>query len=567
MAAWLAWVCIALALIALGSPAMTGTWIYDDLNMVNHPLMDGWDDVVAVLWRNSNHYLAKEPGQIMFGGATYRPLSILSLVWFNAAFGFVPIPHHVFSLLLHLGAVGALLWMAATQGKVPWPSLLVVAVFAFHPALTEAYYWINGRSDVLAGVALAWLAALLSWHDRRRPDTPWRLTLCALVIALVGLASKTTFLLAALSLLVAWALPSDKVARQPSELWRETSRRLQTMWPAWAALGGGLLLLMMLRRLSLDAQHGSVTPTSALIDLEVISHIPHLLALSVESMLAPLPRSMRLLSWELAQPLSVVHWLIGVLALISVFVLVARRRWRVLLLLAGAAGTVAPTVLVSRYFWLGLDRYLYLPMILLCVAFLGAQQSEAEPGPQGPSRRTLAGVALGTSLVLVLMVSNTLTASVYSGQKAFVETMVRTRPEDPTGYLMLVRIDLREGRRDRAMEALAILERQELTPALSHSLASAQLVAGQEGKAIATVEAAYAKHADNPFIAFDALILRTAQGRFRDTVELSRRLNMNPITCQATQHQLQSWLKEGALPPEIAQELQALPALCQPASP
>lgn len=567
MAAWLAWVFIAVALLALGLPAMTGTWIYDDLNMVNHPLMDGWDDVVAVLWRNSNHYLANEPGQIMFGGATYRPLSMLSLVLFNAAFGFISTPHHVFSLLLHLGAVGALLWMAATKGKVSWPSLLVVAVFAFHPALTEAYYWINGRSDVLAGVALASLAALLSWHDRRRPDTPWRLTWCALGISLVGLSSKSTFLLAALSLLLAWALPSDKAARQPSELLRETSRRLQAMWPAWAALGGGLLSLMVLRRLSLDDQHGSGTPTSALIDLEVISHIPHLLALSAESMLAPWPRSMRLLSWELAQPPSVVHWLIGVLVLVSVFALVTRRRWRVLLLLAGAAGTVAPTVLVSRYFWLGLDRYLYLPMILLCVAFLSAQHSEAEPSPPRPSRRTLAGMALGTSLVLILMVSNTLTASVYSGQKAFVETMVQTRPEDPTGYLMLVRMDLRQGRRDRALDALTILDRQELTPALSHSLASAQLAAGQEGKAIATVEAAFAQHPNNPFVAFDALLLRTAQGRFRDTVELSRRLNMNPITCQATQHQIKSWLKEGALPPEIAQELQTLPAVCHTLSP
>jgi len=92
-----------------------------------------------------------------FRGIYYRPLVLLSYSFCWKLFKDNPWGYHLFNLLVHLGVV--LLFFFLAQRILGKPALLASAIFAFHPAHSEAVCWIPARTDLLAGffVLFAWV--------------------------------------------------------------------------------------------------------------------------------------------------------------------------------------------------------------------------------------------------------------------------------------------------------------------------------------------------------------------------------------------------------------------------
>jgi tetratricopeptide (TPR) repeat protein len=200
--------------------SLGGVFQFDDYNViVNNPAVHSWDD-----WRNSM------PG--------IRPLLKLSYL-INWLSGPAPLGFHLVNLLCHLGStllVYLLMRRAAQEfvagAPVEQVAWLAAALFALHPAHTEAVTYISGRSVSLMaalylGSAVAYLHGVS--HSRRmlyQGLSP--------LLFMGALAVKET----------AWTLPFAlllwEFARAPHG-WRRALGRLAVHGTALAA---GLMLIL-----------------------------------------------------------------------------------------------------------------------------------------------------------------------------------------------------------------------------------------------------------------------------------------------------------------------------------
>jgi hypothetical protein len=479
------------------SPALRGSWVYDDRLMLGHPMLDGLEDVIPAFGRTSDAYQARtRSGPAIAGGSTYRPLAMVSFIVVNATVGPRPLAHHLVSLLCHLGAVWLLLRHA---GRLGWRALLVVTIFALHPAQLEGYGWINARADVLAGLALAALLAVRRWP-------------ALVLVLLAGGLAKETFFIAAAALLVATGRPR--------------------------ALGGLALaaaVVIVLRHLA--------GGTSAGVDPALAARLPRLVGLAVETWIAPWPHAMRLLAWETTRPVELGRAAACAVPVLALVLLVARRQLGRAVLVLGALATLAPAVLVSDAFWLGFDRYLYLPAVLCAAAALPL----AGGGRFSAAATLLAALALGAATFVA--------AGAYTSHTAFTTAVLRDRPDEPTGALVAADDALERGRPDEAAALVEAMPTWDLPPSVAHHAASLLLALGRQRDAAALVERAAAAAPDNANLAFDLFTVRAAQGRWPDVIALARRLGANPARRRAVLDAVDAWTRAGQIPPDVRLEL------------
>lgn len=185
-----------------------------------------FDDFVAFVnyhgARDLTHWWAAMPG--------IRPLLKLSYA-LNGELGSV-LGYHLVNLALHL-ANTAMVFVLLQR----WPgrplsasaALAGAALFALHPAQTEAVTYLAGRSVSL--MSLFYLAACLAWTS---PTAPRRGR--ATVLFLAALASKETAVTLPLMLML-W-----ECARQPACTMRQA---LRATAPLWSVLVLGLLVMAM----------------------------------------------------------------------------------------------------------------------------------------------------------------------------------------------------------------------------------------------------------------------------------------------------------------------------------
>ncbi len=536
---------LAIALCVTSYPALTGGWIYDDFTMLGHPFMDGFDDVRAVFSRDSDEYILYDciatEAPPKGGGATYRPLSMATLIGVNAAVGYRPLVHHAVSLALHLLVVLLLLRLAAGswRGRVSWGGAFVVAVFALHPALGEAYHFINGRSDVLAGVGLAALAVVV--QQSLRESTSRRamvMAAWALVAATIGVFAKETFVPAAAFLWLAFVLRDG-----PDQSGLGT--RARQLLPTLAAVGAATAGMFVLRAQAVKGVGGASTVSALLRDDAFFDHLPRLIVLGAETLIAPVPRPMRGLAYELAQP-----WSPGEIAVLSLCValtalLVWKRQWRTLTLLTGAAVTLAPTAHVAGFFWLGLDRYLYMPAVLVVVAAL-----EHVPALEAWLRKRTRPewLALPAAAALLwLAAANFITAGYYSSASDFALAMAVARPNDPTPFIFRANDAVENDNPDAARELLSNMPSGGLTPVLVRFTSRIYRQLGDEGTADQLIEASYEAHPDDPQAQFIAMTLRGEQQRYDEAFELALTLVDETGFCRATKDEVREWVDAGGL--------------------
>ena len=156
-----------------------------------------WDDryfLVDYAWLDSAGSAIRVAFSPLFQNESYvRPVPLLTLFAEGLLADRNPAVSHGINALIHLACAGLVYLLARdalsrsgrTDGVTRWGALALSALFAVHPALSEAVIWVSSRFDLVATLLML-LGLWVSTRDR------WS----ALVVA-VGVA--TCFLLAALS--------------------------------------------------------------------------------------------------------------------------------------------------------------------------------------------------------------------------------------------------------------------------------------------------------------------------------------------------------------------------------
>lgn len=572
--------CVATTVAAL--PALGGDWVYDDLQMLNNPASDDPSDVLSVFGRNSSDYLQTSHTRDVSQGATYRPLSHLTLLLVHAAIGPLAWLHHLVSLALHLTLVGLLFLLDRRHNRgSTWVGLFVCAVLALHPAVGEAWLWINGRSDLLAAtivVLAAWCAAS---PDRR---ANWRTAAVATATTLAATLSKEPALAAVGMVWGVWAV-SPLLA-----LWRkkpthsgdphtDTSAGIYQQCAARVAIAVGaaglsLVVYQVLLGWTLGADADATPP----LDLATLfARLPLLLALGAENLIVPLPRPMQLLAWSFHEGWTPGRVVLLGAGLAAAAALAARRQWAVLLYALGAVVCLLPTGFVASHNWLGFDRYLVLPLLLLAIAAIGAVPSVAAadvaaaddsvPAPvpaSGGRDRALLGWA---ALVFVLSTSLFFQARHYRSHQSFVASLVTLAPDNGVGHVLYAQWIASQGRPDMAREYLGAWEASRATQpvAVLHAAAGEFLKLGDPAAAARMVEAEFAKEPNNPLVLLDVLALRGGQGRWDEALQVLARLLASPQTCASARQLAVGWVETPRLSTAVRDALgaQLAAAPCQ----
>src|SRR3984957_5053782 len=295
----------------------------------------------------------------------YRPFATLSYLFNYAVLGNGehPAGYHWINFLLHLGNVLLVYAIARRLFDKFWPPVFVAALWAVHPVLTESVTNIVGRVDLLAAMAVlsGFLFYLNSTEAGGKARWMWLAALMAVTFA--GVFSKESAVVI-LGVIVLYEL-----------VWWKERRHLSGLLLGCAAIAPPLLAIWLARSVVMAGTNGPEFPfvdnplvaadfwTVRLTALKVMARYLGLLVwpakLSADYSYAEIP---------LAHG-SVSDWAAWLIVAIAVAGVIAFRRNRVVLFVAGfAAAAILPTA--NLLFPIGTimaERFLYLPAIALAV--------------------------------------------------------------------------------------------------------------------------------------------------------------------------------------------------------
>jgi hypothetical protein len=393
--------------------------------------------------------------------------------------------------------------------------------------------WINGRSDLVAGLWLALLLFVLSGRDVMVATGTRTLARTASLFAIgfLGSASKETFVPASLLAALSFAWPAaDREAPAESRLRRAGC----ALWPT--ALGVGAYALA--RTLVLPNAPG-VGPTQA--DNPLATSVgwlflPKLAAIASHALLSLRAANMQSLSWDQLRALSLGEWLCGALGLFAAGGLLIKRDMRGVLQLAAACAGLAPVVLVMFVIWLGLDRYLYMPlMLILCAASPYAVRAHQALRRASPSLLPFAACA-----ILALAAVNTFVASrAYQSQATWLSTLAAERPEDPSVVVFLAT----EVGAPRANEVLRGLPPPPWPSAVIAPVIALALAGGSPALAQRAAEYGTLHYPNNALILALTFRLRYLAGQQAQALALLPKLARRSSVCSEVRAQLGMWIE------------------------
>ena len=422
------------------SPGLLGGWVYDDLLMSRSPAYDALDDVPRAFLRTSYDYQyarAATPGPVT--SETYRPVTMATLIATHAVAP-APLPHHLLGWALHVLVTGLLFaWLRRVlrqrepsdrQGErvelavAGWLALL----FLLHPIGVEAYVWINGRSDVTAAVFLM-ASALLVEVDVSAPAAPasplarvgWLVS--ASVLAFGALASKETAVIPLAALWLAALL------RTPLPL----GSRRSLVWPLAAGLLGVTLYFACWHAVRMGALGSLGAGSPALTDPSLVRFAPKLLAIATGALVSLRALPMQSYAWLALRPLTPLEWASALLLVIGLLALVRKRDWPGLALVVGALLALAPTLPLSHALWLGLDRYLYMPLLLVLAA---AAPHGAALVTRSQARGQRLPRVLGAVVLVIASAGTAMASSFYADHATWQAAPRDVDPLEPTRYVL-----------------------------------------------------------------------------------------------------------------------------------
>lgn len=498
----------AIALSVIGSfPALSGSAVYDDEILPAGAFTDELADVGRTFWLTSLDYRRRvEAHATDVAGVTYRPTTMATLILTDHLGGSMK-AHHLVSLFLHaLTAflVGAVLVRA---GRPAWLAALASGVVAAHPALIEAWVWVAGRADLVAGLALATVALAIPARLERATKLGYVVGALALV---VGTLAKETFvfvgpLVAMRGVFVSGAPRGGRFATIAIAL-----LSVSVLGLAWQRIRAETMVV---------PEAGDV--------LIWLRRAPRMLGDATTTVLIPYHRAMRSVAFEMQTPVSAMTLLGSAGFGLAFAASLSEKKFGLALGLVGIAVSLIVASHVGDHFWLGFDRFLYVPVVALAIlvgeAWEGAPESLARP------------TAIASAVVVVgLAFLAHLGAKAYASQISFETALKEERPSDPSGILLEARRLVRSGREESAARALEHAA-PSTSPAIERERALRQFNSGRQELAIATLARMERTRPEDPMVAADALTVAVARRNFVDVpryAEIARsRLAARRIGC------------------------------------
>jgi tetratricopeptide (TPR) repeat protein len=106
----------------------------------------------------------------------WHPLTVWSHMLDCQLFGLQPWGHHLSSVLLHAVNTGLVFLLLRGLTGALWPSVLVAALFGWHPLHVESVAWVSERKDVLSGFfGLLALMAYVRYAQSRMQNAECRM--------------------------------------------------------------------------------------------------------------------------------------------------------------------------------------------------------------------------------------------------------------------------------------------------------------------------------------------------------------------------------------------------------
>ena len=173
--------CLLLALVTLVLywPTLHHNFLdYDDQQYVTeNPRVEAGITGSGIVWAfTTNH------------ASNWHPLTWLSHMLDCQIYGLNPLGHHLTNLLLHIAnTILIFLLLQRMTGSV-WPSVIVAALFAMHPAHVQSVAWVAERKDVLS--TCFGLLAMVAYVKYARSTRPWPHYALALFLFACALMAK-----------------------------------------------------------------------------------------------------------------------------------------------------------------------------------------------------------------------------------------------------------------------------------------------------------------------------------------------------------------------------------------
>jgi len=180
-------------------------FVWDDWpQIVNNPIIRSWSNLPRAFTSDLWYHVARNQ-------VYYRPLFVVWSMLNFSLFGLRPWGWHLGAVLLHVGAVASVFWLARKLGVEHWTAALAALIFAVHPIHIETVAWISAASDSMVAMlaALAFVAFLNGREPQRPRSLAWNLA--SLVLFLGALLTKemaVTF--SALVGIYVWLKPEEQ---------------------------------------------------------------------------------------------------------------------------------------------------------------------------------------------------------------------------------------------------------------------------------------------------------------------------------------------------------------------
>jgi tetratricopeptide (TPR) repeat protein len=263
--AWLLAVLLALVTIALYRPAAGFDFInYDDPDYVTaNPHIQGGLNWENVKWAFSNTEQA----------AYWAPLMWLSHILACQFFGLNPWGHHLMNVLLHAANTALVFLVFQRMTGAIWRSLILAALFGWHPLRVESVAWVTERKDVLS--TLFWMLTLWAYvkyveASRVRDSKPKVWYGAALAMFVSGLMSKAMLVTMPFVLLLLDYWPLERF--KPGRAWQLMKEKI----PFFALAAAASVVTFMVQKHGGAVKTVEYLPIGARIGNALISYCRYL---------------------------------------------------------------------------------------------------------------------------------------------------------------------------------------------------------------------------------------------------------------------------------------------------
>ncbi len=266
---------LGLVTFVVYSGSLSFDFVWDDWpQIVNSPIIRTWSNLPRAFGSDLWYHVARHQ-------VYYRPLFVAWSMLNYTLFGLRPWGWHLGAVLLHVGAVAAVFWLARRLGLKYWTAALAALIFALHPIHIEPVTWISAASDTMVTIfaALAFVAFLNGRDSERNPNhkkrTAWWIASMAL-LACALLTKEMAVIFSALVGVYAWLYPAET---------RALGRRVLGAAREAAPYVVVTLAYVLLRKHALLHATGQFDPNHGMID--VARTLPLVVSIYLRQLLVP----------------------------------------------------------------------------------------------------------------------------------------------------------------------------------------------------------------------------------------------------------------------------------------